>query len=69
MVVVIEHLSPGDSGAGARPAARSTFLDFLCGTLDPAFEAEGRVLLDGMNITSLPPERRQLGILFQDALL
>ena len=54
----------GPSGSG-----KSTFLSFLCGTLDPAFSAEGRVLLDGEDITGLPPERRHLGILFQDALL
>jgi putative thiamine transport system ATP-binding protein len=54
----------GPSGSG-----KSTLLNFLCGTLAPAFSAEGRVLLDGEDITALPPERRHLGILFQDALL
>jgi putative thiamine transport system ATP-binding protein len=54
----------GPSGSG-----KSTLLAFLCGTLPPAFSAEGRVLLDGEDITALPPERRHLGILFQDALL
>jgi putative thiamine transport system ATP-binding protein len=54
----------GPSGSG-----KSTLLNFLCGTLPPAFSAEGRVLLDGEDITALPPERRHLGILFQDALL
>jgi putative thiamine transport system ATP-binding protein len=54
----------GPSGSG-----KSTLLSFLCGVLAPAFSAEGRVLLDDVDITGLPPERRQLGILFQDALL
>jgi putative thiamine transport system ATP-binding protein len=54
----------GPSGSG-----KSTFLNFLCGTLDPAFQAEGRVLLDGEDLSVLAPERRHLGILFQDALL
>ena len=54
----------GPSGSG-----KSTLLAFLCGTLPPAFSAEGRVLLDGEDITALAPERRHLGILFQDALL
>ncbi len=54
----------GPSGSG-----KSTLLAFLCGTLDPAFSAEGRVLLDGADVTALPPERRRVGILFQDALL
>jgi putative thiamine transport system ATP-binding protein len=54
----------GPSGSG-----KSALLSFLCGMLAPAFGAEGRVLLDGEDITALPPERRHLGILFQDALL
>jgi putative thiamine transport system ATP-binding protein len=54
----------GPSGSG-----KSAFLNYLCGVLAPAFSAEGRVLLDGLDITRLPPERRHLGILFQDALL
>jgi putative thiamine transport system ATP-binding protein len=54
----------GPSGSG-----KSTLLNYLCGTLAAAFSAGGRVLLDGEDITGLPPERRHLGILFQDALL
>lgn len=54
----------GPSGSG-----KSSLLAFLCGTLDPAFRARGRVLLDGAEIGRLPPERRRLGILFQDDLL
>ena len=54
----------GPSGCG-----KSSLLAFVCGTLDPAFEAEGRVLLDGREVSALPPERRRIGILFQDDLL
>ena len=54
----------GPSGCG-----KSSLLAFLCGTLEPAFHAEGRVWLDGRELTQLPPERRSLGILFQDDLL
>jgi len=54
----------GPSGCG-----KSSLLGFVCGTLDPAFAAEGRVLLNGRDITSRPPERRRIGILFQDDLL
>ncbi len=54
----------GPSGSG-----KSSLLAFLCGTLDPAFRAVGRVRLDGIHIAELPPERRRLGILFQDDLL
>jgi putative thiamine transport system ATP-binding protein len=54
----------GPSGCG-----KSSLLDFLCGTLDPAFHAAGRIWLDGAAIEGLPPERRRLGILFQDDML
>ena len=54
----------GPSGCG-----KSSLLAFVCGTLDPAFEAEGRVLLGGREVSALPPERRRIGILFQDDLL
>lgn len=54
----------GPSGSG-----KSSVLSFVCGTLDPSFEAEGRVLLDGRDVTATPPEARRIGILFQDDLL
>ena len=54
----------GPSGCG-----KSSLLSYICGTLEPAFEASGEVWLDGVPIHGLPPERRQVGILFQDDLL
>jgi len=54
----------GPSGCG-----KSSLLSYLCGTLEPAFQASGRVRLDGVAIEGLPPERRRIGILFQDDLL
>jgi len=54
----------GPSGCG-----KSSLLAFLCGTLDPALSAAGRVSLDGAPLDGLPPERRRVGILFQDDLL
>lgn len=54
----------GPSGSG-----KSSLLAFLCGTLDPAFAAGGRVWLNGREVTALPPEARRIGILFQDDLL
>ncbi len=54
----------GPSGAG-----KSTLLAFVAGDLDPAFRAKGRVLLEGRDLAGLPPERRRLGLLFQDPLL
>lgn len=54
----------GPSGAG-----KSTLLSFVAGFLDPAFAASGDVLLDGESLLAVPPERRRLGLLFQDPLL
>ncbi|WP_010627100.1 ATP-binding cassette domain-containing protein [Halomonas sp. KM-1] len=54
----------GPSGSG-----KSTLLGYLAGFLAPAFQASGRVLLDGHDIASLPAERRGIGLLFQDPLL
>lgn len=54
----------GPSGSG-----KSTLLAFVAGLLDPAFSAEGQVLLDGRDVTQLPPESRRIGLLFQDPLL
>lgn len=54
----------GPSGSG-----KSTLLSFVGGDLGPPFAAEGRVLLDGVDITALAPERRRIGRLFQDDLL
>ncbi len=54
----------GPSGCG-----KSSLLGYICGTLDPAFTAGGRVRLGDVEIADLPPERRRIGILFQDDLL
>src|SRR5205085_2139751 len=54
----------GPSGSG-----KSTLLGYIAGTLDPAFTAEGRVAIDGDDVTALVPELRRIGILFQDDLL
>ena len=54
----------GPSGVG-----KSTLLAFICGTLPPAFRAVGRVHVGTRELTHLAPERRRLGILFQDDLL
>ena len=54
----------GRSGSG-----KSTLLAFVAGTLAPAFDATGRVAIDGEDVTDFAPERRRIGILFQDDLL
>jgi len=54
----------GPSGCG-----KSTLLAFVSGALDPAFSARGRVRVGEDDVTDLPPERRRIGIQFQDDLL
>jgi putative thiamine transport system ATP-binding protein len=54
----------GQSGSG-----KSSLLAYLCGTLSPELRGTGPVRLGGEDITRLPPERRRVGILFQDDLL
>ncbi len=55
----------GPSGCG-----KSTLLAFCAGFLDcDAFEARGAVTVGPERIDGLPPERRRLGLLFQDPLL
>ncbi|MHA1567089.1 MAG: ATP-binding cassette domain-containing protein [Alphaproteobacteria bacterium] len=54
----------GPSGCG-----KSSLLAFVCGTLPPIFEGQGMVCLDGVDVSSLAPEKRHIGILFQDDLL
>lgn len=52
------------SGAG-----KSTFLHWICGTPPAELRATGRITLKGKDITRLAPEERQIGIMFQEALL
>lgn len=54
----------GPSGSG-----KSTLLALICGTLAPVFSARGWVTLNGKNLLGLAPEKRRIGILFQDDLL
>jgi thiamine transport system ATP-binding protein len=51
----------GPSGAG-----KSTILRVAAGLQAPS---AGRVLLDGRDVTRLPPHRRNVGLVFQDAVL
>ena len=54
----------GPSGSG-----KSTLLAFVAGTLDADFSAQGSVWIGDTDVTALAPERRRIGILFQDDLL
>ena len=54
---------------GASGSGKSTLLNWLVGDLDPAFQAQGELWLDGQRRDSWPLEARGVGILFQDDLL
>ena len=54
----------GPSGCG-----KSSLLSLICGTLEPGFTWWGEVLVDDRPVAGLPPERRRVGILFQDDML
>lgn len=54
----------GESGSG-----KSSLLDFIAGFLRPAFQAEGRVFLNGNDLTHLPAQDRHIGLMFQSPLL
>ena len=54
----------GPSGSG-----KSTLLAAIIGAPPTGFTVTGRVLLDGRDVTTLPPEARRIGILFQEELL
>lgn len=54
----------GPSGSG-----KSTVLAAILGTLPPAFGMVGRILVAGRDVTTLPPHKRRVGLLFQDDVL
>ena len=54
----------GPSGAG-----KSSLLKFLCGILPAEVSASGSVRIGDDDLTSLVPQHRGLGLLFQDPLL
>lgn len=64
-------IAPGEvlSVMGPSGTGKSSLLAALAGLLDPAFRLEGRILIDGQDVTSLPAEVRRMGLLFQDPLL
>lgn len=54
----------GPSGSG-----KSTLLSWMTGHLTLPFKATGALRLGDRTLSDMPPNRRQLGILFQDDLL
>ena len=71
LVEVDRHVAPGEvlTVMGASGSGKSTLLSYVIGTLAPEFTGRGRIHLNGQDITDLPPDKRRIGILFQDDLL
>lgn len=71
LVAVDLEVQPGEvvTIMGPSGSGKSTLLAHVAGFLDPAFVAEGRVFLNGDDVTGLPAEARRIGLLFQDPLL
>lgn len=64
-------VAPGEAATVMGPSGcgKSSLLAHICGTLAPAFGAQGTVTLAASPLDGLPPEQRHVGILFQDDLL
>ena len=58
------EVSPGELVAviGASGSGKTTLLNLLAGFLSPS---DGRVVIDGTDVSAMPPEKRNLGIVFQ----
>lgn len=71
LVALNDQIAPGEvlTVMGPSGVGKSTLLSAIIGTLPPGFGQQGRIWLNGINITQLPPEARRVGILFQDELL
>ena len=65
------RVSPGTvtSVVGPSGSGKSSLLSFICGTLSREFETHGRVVLGEDDVTQMAPEKRGIGILFQEPLL
>ena len=62
------HLSPGEycGLVGPSGAGKTLLLEAVAGVRSTA---DGRVLIDGQDLTGAPPEKRGVGLVFQDGLL
>jgi putative thiamine transport system ATP-binding protein len=54
---------------GASGSGKSSLLSYIGGDLDDAFTASGDIVLNGILLNNVAPERRGIGRLFQDDLL
>lgn len=71
LVAVTARVAPGDvlSLMGPSGVGKSTILAAITGTLAPSFRCGGDIVLNGRLLNGLSPQKRRVGILFQDHLL
>ncbi|MDN3557077.1 ATP-binding cassette domain-containing protein [Halomonas maura] len=71
LVAVDARIPPGEvlTLMGPSGVGKSTLLAQVAGFLAPVFTATGRIRLGDDDLSRHPPERRRLGLLFQDPLL
>jgi putative thiamine transport system ATP-binding protein len=64
-------IAPGQVGTVMGPSGvgKSTLLDAVGGHLAHGFSCSGQIYLHGRLLNELPPERRRVGLMFQDAVL
>jgi putative thiamine transport system ATP-binding protein len=54
---------------GASGSGKSTLLNAIAGHLSPLFNLQGSIELNAVELTTKPAEARQIGLVFQDAML
>lgn len=71
LVALDTHVAPGEvlTLMGPSGSGKSTALAAIIGTLAAPFRQEGRLWLDGTDVTGLPTRARRIGLLFQDDVL
>lgn len=71
LLTIDAHIMPGEvlTLMGPSGSGKSTLVNAIAGFLPKAFSCTGAISLAGADITRLPPEKRKVGVLFQDPLL
>ncbi|WP_242698660.1 ATP-binding cassette domain-containing protein [Alteromonas sp. 5E99-2] len=68
---VNEQVEPGQflTIMGRSGSGKSTLLNWIAGQLSSDFNAKGSLILNGKRLDNVATERRQIGLMYQDALL
>ncbi|MEM6676939.1 MAG: ATP-binding cassette domain-containing protein [Pseudomonadota bacterium] len=71
VVAIDDRVGPGEilTVMGPSGSGKSTLLAAVTGTLAPAFSMQGRIRLDGIDVTAVPTHRRGIGLMMQDDVL